>query len=66
MRRESSLASSVAFGERPAVSTVTRGITSPITLRGHAPVTGPSSLRPGHWDGTLLGSEFTGDFNAER
>ncbi|MEC7519238.1 MAG: hypothetical protein VYE22_05195 [Myxococcota bacterium] len=40
--------------------------TSPITLRGNAPVTGPSSLRPGHWDGTLLGSEFTGDFNAER
>ncbi|MCA9608616.1 MAG: hypothetical protein KC619_23595 [Myxococcales bacterium] len=40
--------------------------TSPITLRGEAPVTGPSSLRPGTWDGTLLGSGFTGDWSAMR
>jgi len=38
--------------------------TSPITLRGEAPVTGPSSLRPGTWDGTLLGSGFSGDWSA--
>ena len=40
--------------------------TSPITLRGESPVTGPSSLRPGTWDGTLLGSGFTGDWSAMR
>lgn len=40
--------------------------TSPITLRGQAPVTGPRSLRPGVWDGTLLGSEFSGDWSAMR
>ncbi|MCC6876840.1 MAG: hypothetical protein IT378_21225 [Sandaracinaceae bacterium] len=39
---------------------------SPITLRGQAPVTGPDSLRPGTWDGTLLGREFPGDFCAQR
>lgn len=39
---------------------------SPITLRGHAPVTGPSSLRPGTWDGTLLGRSFPGEFGADR
>lgn len=38
----------------------------PITLRGTAPITGPNSLRPGHWDGTLLGSDFTGDWSAMR
>jgi hypothetical protein len=38
----------------------------PITLRGTAPITGPSSLRPGRWDGTLLGSDFTGDWSAMR
>ena len=38
--------------------------TSPITLRGQAPVTGPNSLRPGVWDGTLLGRGFSGDFSA--
>lgn len=40
--------------------------TDPITLRGHAPITGPRSLRPGRWDGTLLGSSFSGDFDAWR
>lgn len=40
--------------------------TSPITLRGNAPITGPNSMRMGHWDGTLLGSEFTGDWQADR
>jgi hypothetical protein len=39
---------------------------SPITLRGEAPITGPSSLRPGTWDGTLLGSDFPGEFTADR
>src|SRR5690606_34673063 len=39
---------------------------SPITLRGQAPVTGPSSLRPGTWDGTLLGRSFPGEFGADR
>lgn len=39
---------------------------SPITLRGRAPVTGPDSLRPGTWDGTLLGREFPGEFSADR
>lgn len=37
-----------------------------ITLRGESPVTGPSSLRPGTWDGTLLGRGFTGDWSAMR
>lgn len=40
--------------------------TDPITLRGSAPITGPNSMRMGHWDGTLLGSEFTGDWQADR
>jgi hypothetical protein len=39
---------------------------SPITLRGSAPVTGPSSLRMGVWDGTLLGRGFSGSFEATR
>lgn len=39
---------------------------SAITLRGHAPVTGPSSLRPGTWDGTLLGRSFPGEWGADR
>lgn len=39
---------------------------SPITLRGAAPITGPSSLRPGTWNGTLLGSEFPGEWGADR
>lgn len=38
----------------------------PITLRGIAPIGGPNNLRGGHWDGTLLGSDFTGDFDAFR
>lgn len=37
-----------------------------ITLRGTAPITGPNSLRPGTWDGTFLGSGFTGDWDAWR
>lgn len=40
--------------------------TSPVTLRGSAPITGPNSMRMGQWDGTLLGSEFTGDWQADR
>jgi hypothetical protein len=39
---------------------------SPLTLRGHATIEGPRSLRPGRWDGTLLGSDFTGDWEAWR
>lgn len=37
-----------------------------ITLRGHAPIAGPNALRPGVWDGTLLGRGFSGDFDASR
>ncbi len=37
-----------------------------ITLRGAAPITGPNSMRMGTWDGTLLGREFTGDWQADR
>jgi hypothetical protein len=40
--------------------------TDPITLRGNAPITGPNSLRPGTWDGTLFGGSFGGDFTAWR
>lgn len=39
---------------------------SAMTLRGQAPVTGPDSLRPGSWNGTLLGREFPGEFAAAR
>jgi hypothetical protein len=38
----------------------------PITLRGTGPIGGPGNLRGGHWDGTLLGSDFTGDSDAWR
>lgn len=38
---------------------------SPITLRGDSPV-GPNTLAPGVWEGTLLGSDFPGEFCAER
>lgn len=38
----------------------------PITLRGNGPIGGPNNLRGGHWDGTLLGSDFTGDYDAYR
>lgn len=37
-----------------------------ITLRGHAPIGGPNTLRGGVWDGTLLGRGFSGDFDAWR
>lgn len=37
-----------------------------MTLRGTSPISGPNSLRPGVWDGRLLGSEFSGDFQASR
>lgn len=37
-----------------------------MTLRGHAMIAGPNSLRPGVWHGALLGSEFTGEFQASR
>lgn len=37
-----------------------------MTLRGTSPIAGPNSLRPGVWDGRLLGSEFSGDFEAVR
>lgn len=38
----------------------------PITLRGTAQIGGPNSLVMGHWDGTLVGSDFTGDWQAMR
>lgn len=38
----------------------------PITLRGTAQIGGPNSLVMGHWDGTLVGSGFTGDWQAMR
>lgn len=38
----------------------------PITLRGNAQIGGPRSLVMGHWDGTLVGSDFTGDWQAVR
>lgn len=38
----------------------------PITLRGTAQIGGPNSLVMGHWDGTLVGSGFTGDWQAVR
>ena len=38
----------------------------PITLRGFANIGGPNSLVMGHWDGTLIGSDFTGDWQAVR
>jgi hypothetical protein len=38
----------------------------PITLRGTAQIGGPRSLVMGHWDGTLVGSGFTGDWQAMR
>jgi hypothetical protein len=37
-----------------------------MTLRGTSPIAGPNSLRPGVWDGRLLGSEFGGEFQASR
>lgn len=37
-----------------------------ITLRGTAPISGPGSLTPGVWNGTILGRGFTGDFDARR
>jgi hypothetical protein len=37
-----------------------------ITLQGTATIGGPNTLAPGHWDGTLLGRGFTGDFEALR
>jgi hypothetical protein len=36
------------------------------THGGDVPIGGPNTLRGGHWDGTLLGSGFTGDFDAVR
>ena len=40
--------------------------TSPITLRGQSEITGPNRIGVGIWDGTLLGREFSGTFNATR
>ncbi len=37
-----------------------------LTLRGTAQIGGPSSLVMGHWDGELVGSDFTGDWQAMR
>ena len=37
-----------------------------ITLRGQSPVAGPNALRPGTWDGTLVGRDFSGEFDASR
>jgi hypothetical protein len=48
-----------------AVSGARLGL-DPITLRGTAQIGGPSSLVMGHWDGTLVGSGFTGDWQAVR
>jgi hypothetical protein len=51
-----------------AVSAVTNarvGI-DPITLRGTAAIGGPSSLQMGVWYGTLLGSDFPGEWQAVR
>jgi len=39
---------------------------SPVTLRGWATIESDRRLRPGHWDGRLLGGDFTGDFDAWR
>jgi hypothetical protein len=51
-----------------AVSTIrdARFGIDPITLRGTAQIGGPNSLVMGHWDGTLVGSDFTGDWQAMR
>ena len=38
----------------------------PITLRGTGQIGGPNSLVMGHWDGELVGSDFTGDWQAMR
>lgn len=37
-----------------------------ITLRGTSDIGGPNTLRPGVWDGTLLGRTFSGEFEAVR
>lgn len=37
-----------------------------ITLRGSSDIGGPNTLRPGVWNGTLLGSGFSGEFEAVR
>jgi hypothetical protein len=37
-----------------------------MTLKGYAPIAGPNALRPGVWEGTLVGRDFTGDFDAFR
>jgi hypothetical protein len=37
-----------------------------MTLKGSSPIAGPNTLRPGGWEGTLLGRDFTGDFEATR
>jgi len=39
---------------------------SVMTLKGYAPIAGPNALRPGVWEGTLVGRDFTGDFDAFR
>jgi hypothetical protein len=39
---------------------------TPVTLRGWATIESDRRLRPGHWDGRLLGSSFSGDFDAWR
>lgn len=38
----------------------------PITLRGTGPIGGPNNLRGGTWAGTLLGSDFSGEYDAFR
>ncbi|UJR79954.1 hypothetical protein [Sandaracinus amylolyticus] len=37
-----------------------------ITLRGNATISGPNTLSPGRWDGTLVGRGFSGTFDARR
>jgi hypothetical protein len=39
---------------------------SVITLKGDSPIVSARELSPGVWQGTLVGSEFTGDFSATR
>lgn len=37
-----------------------------MTLKGHAPIVSDRLLTPGVWEGTLAGSDFTGDFTANK
>ncbi len=39
---------------------------SVITLKGSGPIVSGREIGPGVWEGTLVGSEFSGDFSASR